>query len=82
MRVAELAVGDRSYFLRPDEVERVMHDASVARDAGDWLEFHDAGGRTVHVLIPAAAVISLHQYEIEDLDPGSTGEWTTFDYDL
>lgn len=82
MKVAQLMIGDRSYYIRPDEVQRVMADAASARDRGEWFVFSDAGRQRMHVLIPSQALLVLHEYEVEDDEPSfDMNDWASFDYD-
>ena len=83
MKNACLSVGDRRFYLHPDDVKQVMEAAAFARNDGSWLGFQDAGGRLVRLLIPASALLEVIEYETED-DPGTWAEpndWTSLDYD-
>lgn len=83
MKIAHLAIGDRSIYLPPDEVEYVMAAAVLARSSGEWLELRDAGGQHLRVLIPEHALLVLHEYEIEDPSPpGDPAEWENLNFDL
>jgi hypothetical protein len=83
MRIAHLAVGDRGFYLPPDEVEFVMAAAALARKTGEWLDLRDAGGKYLRLLIPTQALLVLHEYEVDDPDPGAdTTDWTNYDYEL
>ena len=82
MKIAHLSVGNLSYYLRPDRVRQVMADAVAARADGEWFQFDDAGGNRLHLLIPEHAVLSLHEYEVEDAAPEhDPNDWVSFDYD-
>ncbi|GAA4160625.1 hypothetical protein GCM10022286_16930 [Gryllotalpicola daejeonensis] len=81
---AYLAVGERRFYLPPDEVENVMMDAVVARDRGEWLDFHDVGGNRTRLLIPADTVLMVQEYDIPDAaeDPADPNDWSSFNYDI
>lgn len=84
MKVAYIEIGNRSFSLVPDEVEEVMAAAVTARATGEWLEFNDAAGRPLRMLLPLEALLVLHEYEIDeqehpDIDPN---DWGSFDFDF
>ena len=82
MKIAHLTIGDRSYYLPPDDVERVMSDAVAARAQGEWFAFDDAGGHHLHLLIPMQSVLAVHEYEVEDVGPeNDPNDWLSFDFD-
>ena len=82
-KVAQLAVGDRTFYLAPDDVATVMAAAVSARDSGQWLEFSDAGGNQVRVLFPSNSPIVIREYEVDEPEAGPDGNsWSRFDYDF
>jgi len=82
MRLAHLAVGDRSFYLPIEEVEHVMADAAQAQEDHEWLEFLDAGGEFWRLLVPEQTLLVIHEVERET-DPGlDTNDWFSYDYDL
>jgi len=83
MKIAHLAVGDHSFYLPPDEVEYVTAAASVSRATGEWLEFRDAGGHHVRLLIPPDVLLVVHEYEVEDasLEAGPH-LWENLDFEI
>lgn len=82
MKLAHLAVGPRSFYLSLGEVEEVMAGAAEARDNGEWMEFHDAGGELWRLLLPHEMLLVVHEVErdIESLD--EPNDWSSYDYDL
>jgi len=85
MRIAQLDVGDRSFYLPPGEVDHLVAAAAAARASGEWLEFHDAEGHLLRLLLPLEELLVLHEYETEELedDPmADANDWRGLDYDL
>jgi len=84
MKSAYLTVGDRRFYLPPEEVDNVMLDAVAARDRGEWLDFHDAGGRRLRILIPPQELLLLQEYEVPEPegDAADPNDWSNFDYDI
>lgn len=82
MKIAHLAVGDRSFYLPPEEAGQTMAAAAEARRRGEWLDVRDAGGGHIHLLIPSNALLVLREYEIDDAEPEpDVNDWASFDYD-
>jgi len=84
MKTASLSVGDRSFALPPEEVERITSAAATARARGEWLEFRDAGGSRLRMLIPAEVLLVIQERETtDDFGPGDDpNDWGAFDYDV
>ena len=82
MKIAQLAVGERSFYLPPDEVEYVLAAAAVARARGEWLELRDAGGQHLRLLIPQSALLVLHEYEVEDPRDDDHTAWESLNFDI
>ena len=83
MKLTQLTVADRDFYLADDAGDRVMQAASTARDSGEWLELHDARGGMLHVLIPTQALVVVRQYEVDDeQDAGEDpNDWVSFNFD-
>jgi hypothetical protein len=82
MKIAHLTVGTLTYYLRPDQVGRIMDDAAQARARGEWFRFDDAGGNHLHLLIPEQSVLALQEYEVDDAPPeADLDDWVSFDFD-
>ena len=83
MKIAHLAIGDRSFYFSPDDADQVLAAAAVARDRGEWFDLIDAAGNHVRLLIPSQVLLVYREFEADDsdrqLDPN---DWASFDYDL
>ncbi|MEP6477994.1 MAG: hypothetical protein ABJB03_01280 [Rhodoglobus sp.] len=85
MRIAQLAVGDRNFYVQPDDVESVLAAAAIARERGEWLDLRDAAGNQLRLLIPSQALLVLQEYEVAEFEPGEDpNDWAAYDtdYDL
>lgn len=83
MRIAHLAVGDRSFYVSPDEADQLLAAAAIARESGSWLNIRDASGRHFQVLIPTQMLLVFQEYEVEDVDAEhQPNDWASFDYDF
>ena len=85
MKISELAVAERTYYLMPEDVEQILNDAAGARADGTWLRFRDAADRDLRVLIPSQALLEFRQYEVDEPDPdpdADSNHWTSFDFDF
>ena len=82
MRLAHLAVGDRSFYLPIEGVARLMADAAQAQEDHEWLEFLDAGGEFWRLLVPEQTLLVIHEVERETDLGLDINDWFSYDYDL
>lgn len=84
MRIAHLAIGDRSFYLNPNEADEILSAVKVARESGEWISIHDAGGNALKLLIPQTSLLvfrfqdlpAADAYSDDDSGPG----WVDLDY--
>ena len=83
MKIAHLAIGDRSFYFSPDDADQVLAAAAVARERGEWFDLIDAAGTHLRLLIPSNALLVYREYETDDTDGHlDLNDWASFDYDL
>ncbi len=73
MKIAQLAIGDHTFFLDPDDTSTVLEAVKVARNLGDWVTVHDAAGAPLQLLIPGEALLVFREYETLEPDTDDTG---------
>jgi hypothetical protein len=87
MKIAQLVVGDHTFFLDPESTSTVLEAVRVARDHGDWVTIHNAAGTPLQLLIPSEALLVFREYDIVEtesdeleshLDPGTV--WIDLGY--
>lgn len=81
--VVHLAIGEVGFDLPRQGIDELMRAAASAREHGEWLEFRDARGRYLRVLIPTQLLLVIREHD--DADAGATApdpnDWAEFDYD-
>jgi hypothetical protein len=85
MRVARFTIGDRSFDVPLSEVGGVMAAVVTARGRGEWVEFVDARGSLIRLIIPRRTLLLIQEQEVGEVDQeraaAQPDEWPGFDFD-